>query len=216
MFRVKPNTGVGDCFYLSIIDSLQNKHLTARFLRYMGKTELTVQNLRHFMAEHSEWITHYAISSILNMPTQVCFSKEITDYVAYVKRKMNPEMIQKKLECKTKQDIGLPFLRQATQYIHSHIFGDKCTDDETKRIQFVEFYKKYMKKAKKWVCFVEVFLFEIMYAEFIRREFGVEAKVVITNCAPDFTFQYDAKLYLSNTHFHFEAWVFKKRKKFII
>lgn len=215
MFQLKPNSGIGNCFYLSVIDSIKNKHLTVRFLRLMDKKRLTVRNLRHFMAEQSEPITHTVISFILDLPTKYQFSEEITKELCAYARQMDPEMIQKKLKS-SKRVTGLPFTREASKYIYSHIFWDKKRDKETKRTQFVEFYKQYIKTTNKWVCFVEVFLFRIMYADFIQREFNVEAEVVLTDGAPEFIFQYNADLYLNYENFHYEAWVFtKKRKKYI-
>ena len=214
-FMIIPNSGAGDCYYLSVIDSINNKHLTKKFLHFMGKKytkkgKLTVQILRDFIADHSDQFTYYTVSSLLNIPDDhKCkqhFPQE--DVETLIKSRVDG----------LKDNLVTQFGTKLAAHVNKHILSDKTTDNETKRTNFVKDYKKMIKKQYTWVCFFEVNIFELLYTKFVKSEFNEKGYVVFVDANDDYirktpklNFEKDHNLYLNYKKCHYEAWVFNNK-----
>jgi hypothetical protein len=214
-FIIIPNTGAGDCYYLSVIDSLNNKNLSEKFLHFMGKkytqktkkNVITVKMLREFISDHSDQLLYYLVSLLLNIPDDHKATQHFPQ--EDVDEKMN------NFKDNIKNDLVSYYGKKIALYINKYVLSDKTTDNETKRIKFVKYYKKYIKKQYNWVCFVEVNIFELLYTKFIKSVFNEEGFAIFINANDKFirhtpvsNFETDYNLYLNYKKQHYEAWVF--------
>ena len=215
-FIIIPNSGEGDCYYLSVIDSINNKNLSKKFLHFMGKkyikktkeNVITVQILRDFISDKSDQILYHIVSLLLNIPDDHKSKKHFLD--EDVEKKIKPYMAGD-----IKDELVNMFGKKFATYIDESVLLDKNTNNETKRINFVKYYKKMIKTQYKWVCFIEVLIFELLYTKFIKSEFNETGCVVFVHANDKFikqtpmsNFETDKQIYLNYKNLHYEAWVF--------
>lgn len=218
-FMIIPNSGAGDCYYLSVIDSINNKKLSKEFLHFMGKKyikkgKLTVQILRDFISDHSDQFTYYTISSLLNIPDDHKCKQNFPQEDVENLIKERVKIIKENIEIQVVKQFG----KKLSDHINKYILLDKNTDNETKRTNFVKYYKKMIKKQYTWVCFFEVSIFELLYTKFVKSEFNETGYVVFVDANDDYIrhtpklkFETDRNLYLNYKKCHYEAWVFNNK-----
>uniref|UniRef100_A0A6C0JK54 Uncharacterized protein n=1 Tax=viral metagenome TaxID=1070528 RepID=A0A6C0JK54_9ZZZZ len=266
-FRVTQNTGAGDCYYLSVIDSMNNKKLTEKFLNFIGEkynknskgkdiTELTVQILRNYIADNLDYTLNMIVRPLLNIPidnenshfvkediykvlgncaskscstSTSCSNKEIChlskehikevleDYIPMIKKNLIPSVYESCLKSieEKHSDKYYGLLKKDMLYVFKNIVYDKTTDNETKIINFINYYKNNIKKQYVWVTFIEVFTFAKLYEEFIKSEFNEKGEVInlYDDDSPPIDFEKDKNLYLYHNNCHYRAYVFKNFSK---
>ena len=216
-FIIIPNSGSGDCYYLSVLDSINNKNLSKKFLHFMGKkyikktkgNVITVQILRDYISDHSDQFLYHIVSSLLNIPDDHKSKKYFSE--EDVENRLKPYIA----DLKEKANIVIQFGTKVAAYINEYMLTDKKIDNETKRINFVKYYKKMIKTQYKWVCFLEVCIFELLYTKFIKSEFKETGCAVCIHANDEYIkqtpmpkFETDKQIYLNYKNLHYEAWVF--------
>jgi hypothetical protein len=225
-FKLNWNYGANDCFYLSIKDSIHNKKLSEKFLHFMGKKEdkLTVQILRDYTSEHLEPIVHYFVNVLLNIPNdKLDFFKEDLFFDIekginiVIKQIMNKDIIISLLTS-SKNNSGLYIDRDEIIYLFKNIITDKITDNETKKMKCVNYFKKDIRTLSNWVSFIDIFTFLSIYKNFIKSEFNESGKIIISNKnnPPPKEFKKDKNLYIDYEDGYYQAWVFKNFSKYTI
>jgi hypothetical protein len=225
-FVVNWNYGANDCFYLSIKDSIHNKKLSEKFLHFMGKKEdkLTLQILRDYTSENLETIVNYLIDVLLNIHNNLDLFKEdlffdIDKEIYSVKKDlMDKNIIITLLTGERK--YGSYLKTEDMIYLFKNIINDKITNNETKRMNCVNHFKKNIKTSCNFVSFIDIFSILLIYKKFIKSVFNESGKIIIFDNynRPPKEFKKDKNLYIyyKNKNNYYQAWVFKNFSKYTI
>ena len=224
-FRLNWNYGCYDSFYLSIKDSIHNKKLSEKLLQFMGKKEdkLTLHILRDYASENLEPIVNYLIDVFLNIPNNLDLFKEnslfdISNEIYTVKKHLMDKTMMISLLSSGEYKPGLYLKQDDMIYLFKNIINDKTTDNETKRMNCVNHFKKKIKNSCNWVSFIDIFSFLLIYTNFIKSVFNETGKIIILNNTnpPPKEFKKDKNLYIYYKNNYYQAWVFKNFSKYTI